>query len=215
MKNYQKGFAVPALLAIIAVLVIGGGMYVYLDKKSETSETRYTTSTNIPLSQVSQGDSIVDTNLTPPTNADRNKNSVTSKIVWSIYTDPTWGYMINIPSSAPNPFQSGFVKISVQNAGNSETYRASQQSSLDLQKKSTQPSRFTFSRVSVNGMEAFKTVDNQSLIPTIPSPKYIVVYDFINGDNLYHVGFTAPMPLNEQARDALSIFEQMVFTFKI
>ncbi len=34
MRN-QKGFIVPLLLAIIAVLVVGGGMYVYNNKKSE------------------------------------------------------------------------------------------------------------------------------------------------------------------------------------
>ncbi len=32
MKNSQKGFVVPLLLAIIAVLVVGGGVYVYKNK---------------------------------------------------------------------------------------------------------------------------------------------------------------------------------------
>lgn len=36
MKNLQKGFIVPVLLAIIAVLVIGGGVYIYESKKTET-----------------------------------------------------------------------------------------------------------------------------------------------------------------------------------
>ena len=36
MKNLQKGFVVPLLLAIIAVLVIGGGVYIYNTKKLET-----------------------------------------------------------------------------------------------------------------------------------------------------------------------------------
>ena len=37
MKNSQKGFVVPLLIAIIAVLVIGGGVYVYeKNKKTET-----------------------------------------------------------------------------------------------------------------------------------------------------------------------------------
>ena len=35
MKNSQKGFIVPALLVIIALLVIGGGVYVYENKKVE------------------------------------------------------------------------------------------------------------------------------------------------------------------------------------
>ena len=35
MKNSQKGFIVPLLLVIIAVLVVGGGVYVYENKKAE------------------------------------------------------------------------------------------------------------------------------------------------------------------------------------
>ena len=35
MKNLQKGFIVPVLVAIIALLVIGGGVYVYESKKAE------------------------------------------------------------------------------------------------------------------------------------------------------------------------------------
>jgi len=34
MKNTQKGFIVPALLVIIALLVIGGGVYVYEKNKN-------------------------------------------------------------------------------------------------------------------------------------------------------------------------------------
>lgn len=35
MKNSQKGFIVPVLLVIIAVLVVGGGVYIYKNKKVE------------------------------------------------------------------------------------------------------------------------------------------------------------------------------------
>ena len=35
MKNLQKGFIVPLLIAIIMILVIGGGVYVYNNKKVE------------------------------------------------------------------------------------------------------------------------------------------------------------------------------------
>ena len=35
MKNLQKGFIVPLLLVIIAVLVVGGGVYIYENKKTE------------------------------------------------------------------------------------------------------------------------------------------------------------------------------------
>ena len=36
MKNKQKGFVLPLLIGIIALLVIGGGIYVYESKKVET-----------------------------------------------------------------------------------------------------------------------------------------------------------------------------------
>lgn len=39
MKNSQKGFIVPALLVIIALLVIGGGVYVYENKKTKAPTT--------------------------------------------------------------------------------------------------------------------------------------------------------------------------------
>lgn len=35
MKNTQKGFAIPLIITIIALLVIGGGFYVYKNQKSE------------------------------------------------------------------------------------------------------------------------------------------------------------------------------------
>jgi len=35
MKNLQKGFIVPVLLVIIALLVVGGGVYIYKNKKVE------------------------------------------------------------------------------------------------------------------------------------------------------------------------------------
>ena len=35
MKNLQKGFVVPLLLVFIAVLLVGGGVYVYENKKAE------------------------------------------------------------------------------------------------------------------------------------------------------------------------------------
>ncbi len=36
MKNSQKGFAIPLLIAIIAILIIGGGVYLYTNKKSSS-----------------------------------------------------------------------------------------------------------------------------------------------------------------------------------
>lgn len=67
MKNSQKGFIVPVLLVIIALLVIGGGVYIYKNKKAEvpavvdngTQQTNtqtppVNTQTNTPPSQTSE-----------------------------------------------------------------------------------------------------------------------------------------------------------------
>ncbi len=37
MKNLQKGFIIPLIIAIMAVLAIGGGVYVYENNKAEKS----------------------------------------------------------------------------------------------------------------------------------------------------------------------------------
>jgi len=49
MKNNKKGFIVPALLVTIALLVVGGGVYVYKNKKTETP-----TVTNTEVQQSNQ-----------------------------------------------------------------------------------------------------------------------------------------------------------------
>lgn len=35
MKKLQKGFAIPILIAIVALLVLGGGAYIYTNNKVE------------------------------------------------------------------------------------------------------------------------------------------------------------------------------------
>ncbi len=58
MKNSQKGFIVPVLLVIIALLVVGGGVYVYESKKTEapiaTSNTESQTSAQQQATNQSQ-----------------------------------------------------------------------------------------------------------------------------------------------------------------
>ncbi|MCX6752279.1 MAG: hypothetical protein NTZ87_02150 [Candidatus Nomurabacteria bacterium] len=66
MKNLQKGFIVPVLLVIIGLLVIGGGVYIYENKKAETppivdTGTQQTNNQNqpIPTQQVTIAEHIV------------------------------------------------------------------------------------------------------------------------------------------------------------
>ncbi|MEI7709296.1 MAG: PsbP-related protein [bacterium] len=76
MKNSQKGFIVPLLLAIIAVLVIGGGFYISQIKKSEAPATV--------------------TNETQQSNLQSDTSD--SKIFSEIYQDIENGFYFNFPS---------------------------------------------------------------------------------------------------------------------
>ncbi len=48
MKNSQKVFVVPLLIAIIAVLVIGGGVYIYENKRTEVPSVQTKTNVQVP-----------------------------------------------------------------------------------------------------------------------------------------------------------------------
>lgn len=49
MKNLQKGFVIPILLVIVALLVVGGGVYIYENKKAETPVVIDNTQTPPPV----------------------------------------------------------------------------------------------------------------------------------------------------------------------
>jgi hypothetical protein len=85
MKNSQKGFVVPLLLGIIALLVIGGGVYIYENNKIETpvvadnttqqsNQVQQTNTQNSPVIN-QQNTSVIKT--TPVSNPAPVKSSVT------------------------------------------------------------------------------------------------------------------------------------------
>jgi hypothetical protein len=89
MKNSQKGFVVPLLIGIIALLVIGGGVYIYENKKAEvpvvvdtglqqSDEVQETNTGNTPVinqQNISNNPPIIKT--TPVTNPIPVKSSIT------------------------------------------------------------------------------------------------------------------------------------------
>ena len=104
MKNLQKGFVVPLLIAIIAVLVVGGGVYVYNNnKKAEIQDLPADTEIQT-TNQVQQ-----QTNTkTPPANTQTNNlNSQSETLNWKIYSGvnfsfkypPDWYMNISSPGS--------------------------------------------------------------------------------------------------------------------
>ena len=85
MKNSQKGFIVQLLLVIIAVLVVGGGVYIYENKKTEapvvvdneaeqTKQTPQQTDTQTP-------------NQLPNNQSDSVKNQVIEKTALLSFTE--------------------------------------------------------------------------------------------------------------------------------
>ncbi len=95
MKTTQKGFVVPLLIGIIAILAVGGGAYVYSQKnKVKTAPTNLSTSststaTVVPISDSNPAPSTsVDTTAPSPapTPASENSNS-TSKSVGIVSQD--------------------------------------------------------------------------------------------------------------------------------
>ncbi len=69
MKNSQNGFVSPILLGIIALLVIGGGVYVYKNKKEKASEA------NVETQQSNKNQQQTNTQ-TSPVATQKNNNSV-------------------------------------------------------------------------------------------------------------------------------------------
>jgi len=81
MKNSQRGFIVP-LITIIALLLIGGGAYVYMNKYQQKQNVS-TTEANSVSTTTTQNSSI--------TNATVN---------WKTYTNNKYGYQIQYPENS-------------------------------------------------------------------------------------------------------------------
>jgi len=76
MKNNQRGFIVSVLLGIIALLVIGGGVYVYQNKKTE-----------VPA--------VVDTEIQQPVQAQQQTNSIPAD--WKTYKNTKYTFKFRYP----------------------------------------------------------------------------------------------------------------------
>lgn len=106
MKNSQKGFVVPLLIAIIAVLVIGGGVYIYNNKKVEApvvSDTQTQTQTSGQTQQQTNTQTPPANNLEPCTNngsmGTRKCNPPqTNTLNWKTYTNTKYGFEIKYPT---------------------------------------------------------------------------------------------------------------------
>jgi hypothetical protein len=80
MKNSQKGFIVPVLLVIIALLVVGGGVYIYENKKVE-----------IPA--------VVDTGTQPTNQNQQQTNTQTPPVTTGLKTYSNSGIEFKYPAT--------------------------------------------------------------------------------------------------------------------
>jgi len=110
MKNTKKGFIVPLLIAIIAVLAIGGGIYVY-----EQSKT-----TPVEQQPVVNNQQTTNTNNDTTVSATINKNSlvITSSQLTATVSGTasnTNSVIVQITGSAPAKVNGEIVVLSQEN----------------------------------------------------------------------------------------------------
>jgi len=96
MKNFQKGFIVPILLAIIAVLVVGGGIYIYKNKKTETPPVVDTGIQQTSTQTLAVTQPINQPSTNNPTNSPATKISVAGM---KQYTDSSFGFSFWYPET--------------------------------------------------------------------------------------------------------------------
>lgn len=89
MKNYTKGFIAPLLLALIALLLIGGGAYVYTQKKQENPPM----TGNVTLPQATST-----TRTTKQANS-TTQTSSSQTTDWKTYTNNQYGFSIKYPAT--------------------------------------------------------------------------------------------------------------------
>lgn len=100
MKNSQKGFVAPLLIAIIALLVIGGGIYIYnLKSNQETASQAINT---VPISNNSTGDQMQPISSVTPPSTQTNQTT---------FKHPTGLYSFTYPSDWQFPAANVFSKI--------------------------------------------------------------------------------------------------------
>ena len=92
MKNNNKGFILPLLLGIIALLVVGVGVYVYKNKKVEVPI--------VPETGAQQSDQVQQTNTqTPAVNTHtNNSNSQSDTSNWKTYKNIKYNFEFKYPS---------------------------------------------------------------------------------------------------------------------
>ena len=117
MKNSQKGFVVP-LLIVIALIVIGSGVYLYKTKKVETPVVTNTgTQESIPAPTVTTPETIVKDVQKTNTSAPVVNQTQTTKTTGTV-TDP-WTALNKLNTALKNSDIAGYNSISYKSVPSS------------------------------------------------------------------------------------------------
>jgi hypothetical protein len=98
MKNYKRGFVIPLLIAIIAVIAIGTGIYFYQKNQSNSQVVINSNNNSVPVSSTSSETPSQSVTQTP--NVPKNTGSGIQIAVAGMqqYTDSGFGFSFWYPS---------------------------------------------------------------------------------------------------------------------
>ncbi|MCX6753857.1 MAG: DKNYY domain-containing protein, partial [Candidatus Nomurabacteria bacterium] len=104
MNYLQKGFIVPVLLVIIALLVVGGGVYIYENKKTETptivdTETQQSNQNQQPTNTQTPPVSTQPISQPPTNNTTNPPTAKISVVGMKQYTDANFGFSFWYPDT--------------------------------------------------------------------------------------------------------------------
>jgi hypothetical protein len=163
MKNSRKGFIVPLVIVIIALLAIGGGAYVYTHNKSadttsvstETSNQTMTTVQNNSNITSTPGQTAVKTNTTSS-----SSNTVSDKATNSslkTYTNSQFGFSVKYPQT-----------VSLKTNGKFDGDQ-----SANLANTNSDTNRVNFIALFTLPQSQYKGVDTANIFLTVNSSKCI------------------------------------------
>lgn len=115
MKNFQKGFATPMLVAVIVILVVVGGAYLYTNKTKQPDQ--------IPGVSMQQKSSPISNSGTPfikvlsPNGGEKYEGGKTYEIKWS--SNSTENLDIGLIEGSEDGGQgAGYIALDIPNSGN-------------------------------------------------------------------------------------------------